>query len=41
MAGLCTLSELHEKWDINDLYDAHEALDIKDEAEIFYSKVPD
>ncbi len=40
VANLCTLAELHEKWDINDLCDAHEALDLKEEAEKFYHDQP-
>lgn len=30
---IATLSEINKNWDINDLYDGNEALDIMDEAE--------
>lgn len=33
MAGLDTLTNVREAWTIDDLYDAHEALDIKEEVE--------
>lgn len=33
MAGLGSLIDIREKWTIDDLMDAHEALDIKFEAE--------
>ncbi len=33
LAGIVTLQELDKHWDINDLADAHEALDIKSEIE--------
>jgi hypothetical protein len=36
MAGLATMREIETHWTINDLADANEALDIKDEAEQFY-----
>jgi hypothetical protein len=33
---ITTLTEVNEKWNICDLADAHEALDIKADAEQFY-----
>ena len=33
MAGLDTLTNVKHHWTIDDLYDAHEALDIKEEME--------
>lgn len=33
MAGLDTLTNVRDLWSIDDLLDAHEALDIKDEIE--------
>jgi hypothetical protein len=33
LAKITTLQEIDEHWDINDLADAHEALDIKAEIE--------
>ncbi len=38
LEGLAPLSEIREKWNICDLADAHEVLDIKAEAEAHYSK---
>ena len=35
---ITTLTEVNEKWNICDLADAHEALDIKSDAEDFYRK---
>lgn len=36
MAGIASLKEIETHWTINDLADANEALDIKEEAEAFY-----
>jgi hypothetical protein len=33
LAGLCTLEEIERSWTLDDLMDAHEALDIKAEWE--------
>lgn len=33
MAGMATLLQVKKEWTIDDLWDAHELLDIKDEAE--------
>lgn len=33
MAGLGTLMEVRYQWTIDDIFDAHEALDIREEAE--------
>lgn len=38
MAGIATMREIETYWNINDLADANEALDIKEEAEAFYSE---
>lgn len=38
MAGFDGLINVQEKWSINDLADAHEALEIKAEMEQFYRK---
>lgn len=32
-----TLLDIRLKWNINDLYDAHEALDIKEDAQILFA----
>lgn len=32
---IATLEEIESHWDINDLFDAHEALDVLDEMEAF------
>ena len=37
MQKITTLQELEEHWSIDDLADAHEILDIKQEAEEFYN----
>jgi len=37
-AGLTTLAEMDDRWDLCDLLNAHEYLDIKEEAEAFYAK---
>ena len=34
------LIEIQEKWSINDLMDAHEALDIKEDMTEFFKKKP-
>lgn len=34
---IATLQEIETHWDINDLLDAHEALDVQDEMEAFAS----
>lgn len=33
LAQIATLSEIQERWSLDDLLDAHEALDVKAEAE--------
>jgi len=33
ISGIATLEEIERYWNINDLYDAHEAMDIKEELE--------
>jgi len=38
LAGIVTLEEMDRHWTINDLADAHEALDIKEEVEQYYMK---
>ena len=38
LSGLATLKEIDEKWTINDLADANEALDIKEETEAHYAR---
>lgn len=38
IAGYGTLHEVKHLWTIDDLMDAHEALDIKEEAERYYSE---
>lgn len=38
MAGVSTITEQRKNWDINDLYDANEALDIQDEFEEHFRK---
>ena len=35
MAGLDSLTNVESKWNLSDLLDSHEALDIKEEAEAF------
>jgi hypothetical protein len=35
LAQVATYSEIMEKWNLCDLHDANEALDIKDEAEAY------
>jgi hypothetical protein len=35
LAGLDSLTNIEEKWSVDDLYDAHEALDVKAEMEHF------
>jgi len=35
---IVTLEELERYWDINDLADAHEALNIRSDAEEFFTK---
>jgi len=37
-ANIATLGEIQNYWSINDLADANEALDIKEEADEFYAK---
>ena len=38
LAKIVTKKEMDEYWTINDLYDAHEALDIEQEAENYFAK---
>lgn len=38
LEGVATLTEIDEKWNLCDLADANEALDIKIDAESFYQK---
>jgi hypothetical protein len=38
MEGIATLTEILTSWSITDLYDAHEALDLKAEADAYYQK---
>ena len=38
MAQIATYEEIDRYWSINTLADAHEALDLKEEAELFYNK---
>ena len=38
LAGISTLQEIETHWSIDDLADANEALDIKDEAEDYASR---
>ena len=38
LEGVATLEEVETYYSLNDLADAHEALDIKDEAEAYYNK---
>lgn len=37
MDGMATLQEVDEHWTLNDIADAHEALDIKGEAEAYHA----
>lgn len=39
MNGIATLKEIETYWTINDLADANEALDIKEEAEAYYTEL--
>ncbi len=38
MKGIVTLQELDTHWTLCDIMDAHEAMDIQEEAEAYYSK---
>lgn len=38
MEGIATLHEVNTHWSLDDLADANEALDLKVDAEVFYSK---
>lgn len=40
MREKATLQEIEKHWDLNDLYDANEALDIVDEADFLASQKP-
>lgn len=39
MNGIATLKEIETYWSINDLADANEALDIKEESDAFYANL--
>jgi len=39
MSGIASLNEIRSSWNIIDLADANEALDIKEEAEAFYANM--
>jgi len=39
MNGIATLKEIETYWSINDLADANEALDIREEAETYYAEL--
>lgn len=39
LSGIATMHEIETYWSINDLADANEALDIKEEAEAYYSNL--
>jgi hypothetical protein len=38
LRGIATFEEIQRSWNINDLFDANEALDIQDEIEEFAAK---
>lgn len=38
LAKIATLEEIERHWSLVDIADAHEALDIKEEAEAYYVK---